>query len=149
MERKGTHLKLPLPSHLGKAFCRLKPISQLRFDYDTTTTRLQRKIDTFIFLLASNRVEWKQAHAIRRSRIVVVSQSNQTHIVISITCIVYSRMRRGIVVSYSCRRLVVVQSQLWYRLTIRLRSDYDVSRATTSIRPDSTPAKNERVNFSS
>jgi len=38
-----------------------KPISQLRFDYDTTTTRLGRKTDTFIFLLASNRVEWKQA----------------------------------------------------------------------------------------
>jgi len=52
----------------------LKPISQLRFDYDTTTTRLRQKIDMLIFLLASNRVEWKQARAIRRSRIVVVSQ---------------------------------------------------------------------------
>ena len=30
------------------------------------------------FLLASNRVEWKQARAIRRSRIVVVSQSNRS-----------------------------------------------------------------------
>ena len=45
----------------------------VRFDYDTTTTRLRRKIDMFIFLLASNRVEWKQVRAIRRSRIVVVS----------------------------------------------------------------------------
>ena len=35
----------------------LNPISQLRFDYDTTTT----KNDMFIFLLESNRVEWKQA----------------------------------------------------------------------------------------
>ena len=50
----------------------LKPISQLRFDYDTTTTRLRRKID-MLFFCASNRVECKQARAIRRSRIVVVS----------------------------------------------------------------------------
>jgi len=42
---------------------------------DSTTIRLRRKIDMFIlFLLASNRVEWKQAGAIRRSRIVVESQ---------------------------------------------------------------------------
>jgi len=33
--------------------------------------------------------------------------------------------------------------------TIRLRSDYDVSRAFASIRHDSTQAKNEHVNFSS
>jgi len=76
----------------------LKPISQLRFDYDTTTIRRYHdafdydgndrnydlrsirlryehdvKIDMFVFLLASNRVEWKQARAIRRSRIAVVS----------------------------------------------------------------------------
>ena len=44
----------------------LKPISQLRFDYDTTTTKNWH----VHFLLASN---WKQARAIRRSRIVVVS----------------------------------------------------------------------------
>jgi len=30
---------------------RLKPISQLRFDYDTTAIRLRRKIDMFIFCL--------------------------------------------------------------------------------------------------
>jgi len=33
--------------------------------------------------------------------------------------------------------------------TIRLRSDYDISRAPASIRRDSTRAKNEHVNFSS
>jgi len=44
----------------------------VRFDYDTTTTRLRRKIDVN-FSLASNRVEWKQARAIRRSRIAVES----------------------------------------------------------------------------
>ena len=42
----------------------VKSISQLRFNCDTTTVR--RKNDMFIFLLASNRVEWKQARAIRR-----------------------------------------------------------------------------------
>jgi len=45
----------------------------VRFDYDTTTTRLWRKIDMFIFLLASNCVEWKQVRTICRSWIVVVS----------------------------------------------------------------------------
>jgi len=86
-------------------------ISQLRFEYDTTTTKNWRS-----FLLASNRVEWKQARAIRRSRIVVVWQSNRTHIVISITPVVV----KCVVVS-SYRSRVVVESQLWYRLTIRLR----------------------------
>ena len=54
----------------------LKPISQLRFDCDTTTTRLRRKIDI-----------------LRRSRIVVVSQSNR-----NFDHFRRSRMRRGIVV---------------------------------------------------
>jgi len=36
---------------------------------DSTTIRLRRKIDMFIFLLAWN---WEQARAIRRSRIIVV-----------------------------------------------------------------------------
>ena len=84
----------------AEALHRLKPISQLRFDYDTTTT-------TCSFLLASNRVEWKHARAIRRSRIVVVSQSNRTHIVISITSVVVE-----CVVVSSYRNRVVVESQL-------------------------------------
>ena len=45
--------------------------SKLLFAFDSTTTRLRRKL-TCSFLLVSNRVEWKQARAIRRSRIVVV-----------------------------------------------------------------------------
>ena len=66
----------------------------LRYDYDTTT----RKTWHVNFLLASNRVEWKQARAIRRSRIVVVSQSTRAQIVISITfvvveCVVVSSYR--------------------------------------------------------
>ena len=40
-----------------------------RHDYDTTTKNWHVH-----FLLASNRVEWKQARAIRRSRIVAESQ---------------------------------------------------------------------------
>ena len=50
----------------------VKPMSQLRFDYDTTITT-KNWIGMFTFLLVSNLVEWKQARAIRRSRIVVVS----------------------------------------------------------------------------
>ena len=57
------------PLFRKSAILRVKPISQLRFDYDATTIRLRREIDVH-FLLASN---WKQARAIRRSRIVVVS----------------------------------------------------------------------------
>jgi len=69
-----------------RAWLRLKPWLQW-FDYDTTIPRrilLRRKWSKLRFecdkknwhanfLLASNRGEWKQARAIRRSRIVVVS----------------------------------------------------------------------------
>jgi len=103
----------------------LKPISQLQFDCDTTTTWLQRKIDM-----------------LRRSQIVVVSQSNRTHIVISITSIVVE-----CVVVSSHRSRIVVESQLWYRLTIRLRSNYDISCAPASIRRNSTRAKKWTCQF--
>ena len=44
-----------------------KPISQLRFDYDTTATRLRRKIDMLIF-------RWRRiaSNGSRRARYVVV-----------------------------------------------------------------------------
>ena len=96
--------------YVGGLLTHLKPWLQLRFDYYTTTTRLRRKIDVH-FLLASNRVEWKQARAIRRSRIVVVSQSNRTHIVISITSVVVECVLVSLYRTY-----IVVESQLWYRL---------------------------------
>jgi len=54
---------------------RLKPISQLRFHYDTTTTRLRRKIGMLVFRsrrIASNGS--RRARYIRHSRIVVESQ---------------------------------------------------------------------------
>jgi len=41
----------PPPAHRLSPVTYLKPISQLRFDYDTTTTRLRRKIDMLIFFL--------------------------------------------------------------------------------------------------
>jgi len=81
-------------------------------------------------LFSKIRVEWKQARAIRRSRIVVVSQSNRTHIVISITSFVVECV---VISSYRSRVVGLVESHLWYRLTKRLRSDYDVSRAPASI----------------
>jgi len=102
--------------------CCLKPRLQLRFDYDPTTTYRAR--------LLSVRGEQKMNMSIfRRSRIVVLSQSNRTYIVFSIT---YVLVECVVVSSYRSR--VVVESQLWYRLTIRLPSDYDVSRAPASIR---------------
>jgi len=66
---------------------------RLRYDYDMTTTKNWH----VHFLLASN----GSRRAIRRSRIVVVSQSNRTQIVISITsvvveCVVVSSYRSGI-----------------------------------------------------
>jgi len=76
---------------------------RLRYDYDRTMTyrapasnSTQAKMNTSIF---------------RRSRIVVLSQSNGTHIVISITSVVVE----CVVVSSYCSR-IVVESQLWYRL---------------------------------
>jgi len=70
-ERKTRGLGLTL--NVNHAFqvedyTQIMPISQLRFDYDTTTTKNEKF--TCSSLLASNR---KQARAIRRSRIAVVS----------------------------------------------------------------------------
>ena len=64
---------------------------RLRYDYDMTTT----KNWTVNFLLTSNRVEWKQARAIRRSRIVVVSQSYRRRIAIVITALHVSDCNRA------------------------------------------------------
>jgi len=94
-QRPACHYLLLVSLFLSASYARVlcvKPISQLRFDCDTTTTRLRRKTDMFIF--CSRRVEWKQARAIHRSRIVVVSQSNR-----NFDHFRRSRMRRGIVVS--------------------------------------------------
>jgi len=84
---------------------------RLRHDYTVKNWHVH-------FLRARRIVSHGSRRAIRRSRIVVVSGSNRTHIVISITSVVVECV---VVSSYTTyRSLVVVESQLWYRLTIRL-----------------------------
>jgi len=72
----------------------------IRSDYDVSRTpasiRREQKMNMSVF---------------RRSRVVVVSQSNRTQTVISMTSIVV----QCVVVS-SYRSRIVVESQLWYRL---------------------------------
>jgi len=80
------------------------PWLQLRFDYDTTTIRLRRTARA-CFHDASKNERTCQFF------VVVVSQSNRTHIVISITFVVVE----SVVVS-SYRSRIVFESQLWYRL---------------------------------
>ena len=55
---------------------------RLRYDCNTTTIRRRWKTDMFVFLVASN---WKQARAIRRSRIVVESHLQSRHCCIAIS----------------------------------------------------------------
>ena len=74
--------------------CNSTPI-RLRYDYDPTTTRL----------LPIRRKQKMNMSIFRRSRIVVVSLSNRTHIVISVTSVVVE--------------CVVVSS--WYRLKGEIR----------------------------
>ena len=119
-DRRVYDISSAAASSSASAASSLKPWLQLRFDYDTTTIRryhdaigrirLRRKWSKLPFAFdstptrlrhdydekidVSNRVEWKQARAIRRSRIVVVSQSNR-----NFNHFRRSRMRRGIVVS--------------------------------------------------
>ena len=70
--------------------------------------------------------------------------------------VIFSERHRTFKVGITCR-IVPATSTRWrlcrdYKCdltTIRLRSDYDVSRVPASIQRDSTRAKNEHVNFSS
>ena len=99
-------------------------------------------MDTFLecekltcsFLLAANRVEWKQARAIRRCRIVVVTQLRFDYDTTTIPRRI--RLYDGIDRNYDMR-------------SIRLRYDND-STATYGARLLPFDAsKNEHVNFSS
>ena len=90
---------------------RLMPWLQLRFDYDTTTIRLRRIARAPASIRRDSTRAKMNMSVFRSSRIVVVSQSNRTHIVISITFVVVE----CIVVS-SYRSRIVVESQLWHRL---------------------------------
>jgi len=77
--------------------------------YDTTTIRLRRIARACFQFDASKK--WTCQFFVVVVRIVVVSQLNRTHIVISITSVVVE-----CVAVSSCRSRVVVESQLWYRL---------------------------------
>ena len=98
----------------------------------------------FIFLLASNRVEWKQARAIRRSRIVyrIVAYISQLRFHDDKTTM--RRIRR-----YHDAFDYDRSDRNYDSTAIRLQSDYDVSRTPASIRRDSMRAKNEDVSYSS
>ena len=95
---------------------------RLRYDYDPTTTYRARLLP-----FDPIRREQKMNISIYCSRVVVVSQSNRTQIVISITSVVVE----CVVVSSSTtyHGLVVCRIAIVIDYTIRLRSDYDVSRA--------------------
>jgi len=152
--------------HTDEVRFSVKPWLQLRFDYDTTTIRryhdgfgydgsdrnydlrstvMWLRHDTtknwrVNFLLTSNHAEcMKQARAIRRSRIVVVSCA---YITIAI------RLRYDYDTMIPRRiRLRRKWSNIRFDRDTTIRSDYDVLRAPISIRRDSTRAKNEHVNF--
>ena len=82
-------------------------------DYNCDSTTIRLRSDYGVLCApASIRHEQKMNMSIFcRSCVVVVSQSNRTHIVISITFIVVE-----CVVVLSCRSRIVVELQLWYRL---------------------------------
>jgi len=82
-----------------KAYAVITTAIRLRHDYDPTTTHRAR-------LLPFDAIRREQCQFF----VVVVSQSNRTNIVISITFVVVE-----CVVVSSYRSRVVVESQLWYR----------------------------------
>jgi len=83
---------------------------RVRSDYDVSrapaSIRREQKMNMSIF---------------RRSRVVVVSQSNRTQIIISITSVVVE----CVVVSSHCSR-IVVERQLWYKLKSGVLGDIGV-----------------------
>ena len=88
---------------------------RLRYDYDTTTTYRARLLPVD----AIRREKKMNMSIFRHSRVVVVtivSQSNRTHIVISIT---FVRVKCVVVSSYRSR--IVIESQLWYRFKGRTK----------------------------
>ena len=89
-----------------QANCRLKAVItiaiRLRYDYDPTTTYRARLLP-----FDPIRREQKMNISIYCSRVVVVSQSNRTQIVISITSVVVE----CVVVSSYSSRIVQVESQ--------------------------------------
>ena len=81
------------------------------YAYDTTTIRLRRIARACFHSTRFDASKKWTCQFFRRSLVVVVSQSNRTQIVISITSVVVE-----CVVVSSYRSCIIVESQLWYRL---------------------------------
>ena len=96
--------------HINSVYHQVMLWLQLRFDYDTTMIQLRSDYDVS-HVPASIRCEQKIKC---KFFVVVVSQSNRTHVVISISFVVVE----WVVIS-SYRNRVVVESQLWYRLNVK------------------------------
>jgi len=89
----------------------LMPWLQLWFDQDATMIRLRRIAHTCFHLTRFDASKkWTCQFFV-----VVVSHSNRTHILISITCLIV--VECIVVSSYHSR--IIVESQLWYRLNTR------------------------------
>jgi len=86
---------------------------QLRLDYDTTTIRPRRIARTCFYSTRFDASKKMNMSIFRRTPVVIISQSNWTQIVISITSVVVE-----CVVVSSDRSSIVVESQLWYRLNM-------------------------------
>ena len=91
---------------------------QLRFDYDIRQ-RSDYDVSRAPASIGRNSTRAKNEHvSFCPSRVGVVSQSNRTQIIISITSVAVE-----CVVVSSCRNRIVVESQLWYRLKFTSYSD--------------------------
>ena len=80
------------------------------YNCDFTTIRLRRTARACFHSMRFDASK-KWTSVLRCSRVVVVSQSNGTQIVISVTSVVVE-----CIVASSYRSRIVVESQLWYRL---------------------------------
>jgi len=87
----------------SQCYCRDYNCDSPWYDYSLTTTHRAH--------LLPFDASKKWTSVFRRSRIVVISQSNRTHVIISITFFVVEWV---MVLSYHSR--IIVESQLWYRL---------------------------------
>ena len=86
-----------------KAVIRPTIAIRLLYDCDPTTTHRARLLP----LDAMRREQKMNLSIFRRSHVVVISQSNQTQTVISITSVVFE-----CVLASSCRSRIVIESQL-------------------------------------
>jgi len=97
---------------------RVMPWLQLRFDYDPTTTYRARLLP----FDAIRREQKINMSVFRRSRIIVVSQSNRTQIIISITfvvveCVVISSSNWGVKLSFAYITSFLIYQPRWHLQT--------------------------------